>query len=427
MSRTDPTHDLVDRLRATSTAFDPTDPRAGSDLRAFDDTVADAAVVGLGEATHRTREFVQCKHRLLRRLVAEHGTRALALEAPFSETVALDDYVAGSDGDLRAALGGLDLSMYEVEAFAALAEWLRAFNDEQPPDDRVRVYGIDVQSAAGAADALRDRVADREDAPDGVLDALDAAADGVFEGADVDTDRLRAAERAAERPTELFRETEASSSVTPGSSSVASRHLWTLRRACEFARVGRTADRPTQWGYRDRCMADQVAWVRERARGPVAVWAHDNHVKRGRMTGAGYPAPTMGERLAERYGDAYYALGGQFARGTVRAYAPADGDDADVEAGGDAYAMRELPVPDPEPASVPGLFDRLGAHAAVADYRSLPAESPLRDWLAAERAHRFVAGTVDPGEDRPFARTYSALDAFDGAYFVSDATPTEPL
>ncbi|WP_336036006.1 erythromycin esterase family protein [Halobacterium yunchengense] len=419
MIRIDTAPELVDRLRAISTEFESTDPTVdGAPLPAFDDAVADAAVVGLGEATHRTREFVQCKRRLLRRLVAEHGCRALALEAPYAETVALDDYVRRGDGDLAAVLAALGLSMYAVESFAALVRWLRAFNDGRPPEDRVAVYGVDVQSAAGAAAALRDHVADTGVAPEGLCEALDAAADGVFEGADVDADCLQTAERAADRLTARFADCDAAAPA-------ARRHLWTLRRACEFARLA-AEDRPTQWGFRDECMAAQVAWISDHAGGPVAVWAHDNHVKRGRMTGPGHPARTMGDRLGERYGDAYYALGGQFSRGAVRAYAPTDGDDADVETADGAYAMTELWVPEPPGTSVPGLFDGLDAPAAVADYRSLADGSPLADWLAPERRHRFVAGVVDPDEDRPFSRQYGALDAFDGAYFVRDATPTEP-
>ncbi|MXR19949.1 erythromycin esterase family protein [Halobacterium bonnevillei] len=328
--------------------------------------------------------------------------------------------------------------MYETEEVLACVEWLRAFNDGRPPSECVDVYGVDVQSAAGAASALRDwltALRARDDSPSpaildaDLLDALDDAADGVFEGEDVDEDRLRTAERAADALAEWF---DSDDSV-PETAPLARRHLRTLRQACEFARTGREADRTEQWGLRDQFMAENVAWIREHTGADVvAVWAHNNHVKTGRLGGDGHPSLTMGEHLARRFGDGYYALGAQFARGTARAYAPVDPEtveveDEAVEFDGTTLAMTELDVPAPPADSVPALFSRLDADGALLDYRSLPDDSPLSSWLADERPHRFVAGVVHPDEDDAFARSHRSVAVFDGAFFVEAATPTTPL
>src|SRR5690606_19570240 len=59
-----------------------TEPGSGTDdLAGLRRTFAKATVVGLGEATHGTREFFQLKHRLLESLVEHHGFTVFGLEA----------------------------------------------------------------------------------------------------------------------------------------------------------------------------------------------------------------------------------------------------------------------------------------------------------------------------------------------------------
>lgn len=442
MTSQQPESDVLDSLRDHCVPLETTDPDAGAEpLGEFADALDDVDVLGLGEATHRTREFARFKHRFVRYLVTAHGLRAFALEAPVAETLALHDYVADGTGDLRDALDDVGFQIYQTEEVAALFEWLRAFNESRPPGDRAAVYGFDVQSAAGPARALRDWLGTRrgrEHGPlprdggfgdDDLLDALDEVADGVVEGENVDENRLQSAERAADALAEWF---DSDDSV-PETAPLARRHLRTLRQACEFARTGLDAGRTEQWGLRDQFMAENVAWIREHTGADfVAVWAHNNHVKTGRLGGDGYPSLTMGEHLSRRFGGGYYALGAQFARGTARAYTPVDPEtveaaDDHVESDGTTLAMTELDVPAPPVGAVPDLFSRLDAHAALLDFRSLPGDSSLRSWLADERPHRYVSGVVDPDEENAFVRPHRALDVFDGAFFVDDVTPTRPL
>jgi len=90
------------------TTFDPAperDPR-GDDATGRDDPLAplagaaaDAAVVGIGEASHGAREVDRVRDRLVRRLVVDAGVRTLALEAPPPAALAADAFVRGADGD----------------------------------------------------------------------------------------------------------------------------------------------------------------------------------------------------------------------------------------------------------------------------------------------------------------------------------------
>ncbi|MEU0400691.1 erythromycin esterase family protein [Streptomyces sp. NPDC006197] len=64
-----------------------------TDLQPLKGVLDGVRVVGLGEATHGTREFFQLKHRLLEFLVTELGFSVLAMEASASAAPAVDAYV----------------------------------------------------------------------------------------------------------------------------------------------------------------------------------------------------------------------------------------------------------------------------------------------------------------------------------------------
>ncbi|MEF8756704.1 MAG: erythromycin esterase family protein [Halobacteriales archaeon] len=432
MSRNrDVSHDeLVDHIRTHAIWSGTTDPNADvGEFAAFDSVLADVRVIGLGEATHRTREFVRLKHRFFRYLVEHHGVRLFGLEAPFSETMALHDYVVHGHGNLDAILDRIGFRIYETEEMVAFLRWLRDFNERRPPSDRIEVYGFDVQSAVGPAEALLSSFDDPSVSPppDDVIGSLSSVAKGVFEGEDVNEERLRRAEAVVSTLAGRFEsKVDVGSDDANPDPSIAKQHWRTLQRACEFARTGMEADRSEQWGLRDRYMAETVAWILDHAdANRIAVWAHDNHVKRGRLTGDGHPSKTMGEHLASRYGDGYHALGGQFGQGTVRAWVPTDGD-GEIEVDGRDLSMTEIPVPEPIEGAIPAVFSDLGDQVVLLEFRSLPDDGRLGRWLGEERSHHFVAGVVDPDDRRNFYRDYAPVQAFDGLFFVREASPTTP-
>lgn len=113
-------------------------------LQPIGDTLASAKVIGLGEATHGTREFFQQKHRILRYLVVEEGVRTFAWESSFAGSRRLNDYVQHGEGDARTALSAV-FGVWQTEAVLAMVEWLRSFTSGRPADDKVSFYGYDEQ------------------------------------------------------------------------------------------------------------------------------------------------------------------------------------------------------------------------------------------------------------------------------------------
>jgi erythromycin esterase len=415
--RTDALADHAAPLNGTAPGLDT------GNLAAF----ADATFVGLGEATHGSREFFQLKHRFVRYLVEEEGCRAFALEANFSEALALNDYVVDGDGDPRDALDAIYFWTWNVESVLALVEWLRAFNADRPREDRVRFFGVDAQYTQGPVDALREFFADVDpEFRDAIGDELAAAADdGTPPQQEDDTqNRATAADRvASEIQTRLdARGDEYAAATSEGRVALARQHRRVLEQAADYKR--QFPEDPTDTtdmtyaSIRDEAMADNAEWVREfTGTDTLPVWAHDAHVARtGLQFGDG--CPSLGQHLAERHGDDYWALGFAFARGGFQAYDTAE----DTETKLVRHALAD-PIEDTIEAT---LDDALGSPAVV-DLRAAREDDRLREWLAARPHFATGAGfdpTTDPAEE---LLTYDYTDAFDALAFVPETTRARPV
>jgi erythromycin esterase len=115
------------------------------DLRPLDRMIADAEVVGIGEATHSSHDFFALKDRIFRHLVEKEGFRTFALEAPWSTGLRLDDYVVHGKGDPRRIMREefqRDYLWWNNTDYLRLVEWMRAYNVRHPADP-VRFIGDD--------------------------------------------------------------------------------------------------------------------------------------------------------------------------------------------------------------------------------------------------------------------------------------------
>ncbi|GAA0592799.1 hypothetical protein GCM10009534_28890 [Kribbella sandramycini] len=136
---------MRDWMRATAIALPNFDGYADWEpaLHRWAPALGDVRVVGLGEATHGTREFFQLKALMVRYLVERAGFRVFALEAPGKPAPAVNAYIQGDAVDPVAALTGLASWPWRTEEVLALLEWMRSYNQSCPASERVRFIGVD--------------------------------------------------------------------------------------------------------------------------------------------------------------------------------------------------------------------------------------------------------------------------------------------
>jgi len=132
------------------------------DLDAMLADIEDRPVVMLGEASHGTHEYYTWRTAISKRLIQEKGFRFIAVEGDWPDCYKINRYVKGykdAGNSIREVLGTFDrwpTWMWANWEVAALAEWLREYNQHLPIEERVGFYGLDVYSLW---DSMREMVA----------------------------------------------------------------------------------------------------------------------------------------------------------------------------------------------------------------------------------------------------------------------------
>ena len=287
-----------------------------TDLAPLARVLKDVRIVGLGESTHGTREFFQFKHRMTEFLVKEMGFTVFALEASYPACLNINEYVLHGKGDPAEALASQKFWTWDTEEVRDLIAWMRRYNQTVPDAKKVRFLGYDLQHLDQAFEVIPAFLA--RVAPEKAAAARAAFAPllpttgnvGALQTlTDADKRTLRADLQALVGYFALNEAWLAERSSRAEFETVL-QHARTLVQLVDS--YARPSDDPAKGNMRDRYMADNIAHIVHTSPPgtKVVVWAHNAHVSRG-----AYGGDSMGARLREIYGQAYYAVGFAFNRG----------------------------------------------------------------------------------------------------------------
>ncbi|WP_239640268.1 erythromycin esterase family protein [Halorubrum coriense] len=356
-------------------------------------------------------ELAELRFRLIRLLVEEFGLRAVAFEAPFHQFCRIDEGVTTGTSDIRSILTGTDgYRPIQTAPVAELLEWLQSVNAERPAEDHVHVYGFDTTIIEDAAIGIEP-----------YLNRVGADIDGSLRE-DLDTMKT-GYESEDERQALLESARQVHSIVSPMLD--ANESAWVeaeSRRAYERVRhrlnlievqiEAHELGREDRHALRDEAMAENVKWIHDRSTGPVVIWGVNAHLGRGRhvLDEWDVDVPSMGNRLADSYGDLYYPV--VFKTGTRRVAAK----DFTTE------TVEEYPIPDPPSMSIPAVFQQVAEPVFSVSVEDLYDDLSIRDWPRTQpRRHTIWGGT--PDGDNPVRYTPPDLSEFDRAVFVRETSP----
>lgn len=369
-----------------------------SDLRHLGRMVGNAQVVGLGEATHSSHEFFTMKHRVMRYLVEEKGFRTFALEASWSSGLRLDAYLLTGKGDARQIMREEFQDTYawwNTAEYLALIEWMRTYNGAHPQDP-LRFMGDDF---AYGGPELYDRVLAyvAQEHPE-LLPRFNELYQGLRPtNAAGPYMKAYLARPLAERRDMADRSERALALLTdrpvPSGSPMQEAYAWAEQHATAIAQTARgyafDFEDPEQlkesMRFRDRLMADNVAWWHAHTGQKILLSAHDAHVAY-RTSDPRYPT-MQGAFLHDRFGKDYLSVGSTFGRGSFNATGP-DG------------ATRVHTLGFAAPGSNEHFLERVSGRDYVVDLRTAP--QAARTWLAIARPTRSI-GTAYPEPEHRIA------------------------
>ncbi|MDQ0774969.1 erythromycin esterase-like protein [Streptomyces aurantiacus] len=390
------TSSVVEAIERSAHTLRGTDPEGSlRDLDALGRMVRGAEVVGLGEATHGSRDFFRMKHRVFRYLVEEKGFRSFSLELPWSSGIRINDYVLRGKGDLKDIARDEFQGAYRIwnnQDYLDLIEWMRDYN-RQHPKDPVQFMGDDM---GYAGPELYERVNSyvARDQP-----RLRARVAELYRGLPPTTDaatyydqylQLPLAERKerAERTGKVY---ELLRKQGPGAGADRQRHLWAVQHARAIHQMAEgfafditdETQVAAMMRYRDQVMAENVAWWHRHTGDRVLLSAHNTHVSYDSFDER-YPK-TQGAFLRDALGKDYVSVGFSFYEGSFKAF------------GADDNVMRTYSVGAAKPGSNEETLDKARQEDYILDMRTAP--NSARAWLNTSHATWNIgAGWPDPTE-----------------------------
>jgi hypothetical protein len=106
---------------------------------------AQPRLVGLGEATHGSAEFVMMRSKLTFELARRAQLRLVLLENDAIAAMSLERYVNGEDVDLANAVASLGFWITDTYEFVQFMKDIRAYNTANP-QSKMHVWGVDAQN-----------------------------------------------------------------------------------------------------------------------------------------------------------------------------------------------------------------------------------------------------------------------------------------
>ncbi|MFI5177379.1 MAG: erythromycin esterase family protein [Vicinamibacterales bacterium] len=317
-----------------------------ADDDALIDELAQARVVLLGEATHGTHEFYRQRALITRRLIAERGFQAVAVEADWPDAYRINRYARGAGSDRDAVEALTDFRrfpawMWRNADVLDFVGWLRSYNETRPANAQAGFYGLDLYSLHASARAVLTYL-DKVDPPaaerarrryacfnqfgDDPQDYAYAAGYGMTPTCEREVvsqlvDLRRQAAEYARRD----------GRIAADEFFVAEQNARVVRDAEAYYRT-MVRGHVESWNLRDRHMTDTLAellaFLDQPTRGHarVVVWAHNSHLGDARATEMGERGElNVGQLVRERFGADAVLVGFTSYTGTVTAATEWDG------------------------------------------------------------------------------------------------------
>lgn len=354
-----------------------TDPGGSdADLIALKQIVGNAGIVGLGEETHGTHEFIDIKARLAEFLISNKGFTTFIMENDWGSSQLVDAYINGGTGDITVIMSQSLFGSWQTQEYRTLLEWMRAYNANPAHTTKIHFLGMDCQGLSqsdfGAVETYVQTVDPRQiahvkDLYTSIISNGALAPYGTYTQLDASTKQQH--QNQAQQVYDLLQANRQHYMDHSSSQSfaLALQNARIIVQFTTFFNSHTQAVSQTNYYQRDGFMAENVAWIHDHEAGSnpkIIVWAHDGHI----ANDISYPSQdgkNMGGELRVRYQDSYLPIGTTLYQGTFRIY--------------DYPAGLIQPISPPAPNTYNYTLGQAGLPHYLLDLRKIPS-GPVSNW-----------------------------------------------
>ena len=304
--------DIEREVKKNAYILESVDPNSSyKDLMPLKSILNDKKIIGIGEATHNTKEFFQVKHKFMKFLIEELNYKAFAMEIDFSSASYINDYIINGNESGKNALLKTELWFWKTEEMLDFIDWLKTYNIDKPINEKVRFYGFDMQNYLSAIDVSYKYLEKVEDSK-GLEINIDS------KNTDKDSDISKIIDISRDIKEKINENKDIYISKTSEVEYDYIKHC--LDNVDKFKEY----ENSNVYEYnknelRDKFMAENVKWLVSYERkyfnnDKMMLWGHNRHITEK----INYKA--MGEILNEIYKEDYYSIGIDFYKGSFLAF-----------------------------------------------------------------------------------------------------------
>lgn len=362
------------------------------------DELKSASIIGLGEATHGTKEFFDMKHRLFKYFVEHFNHKYFAFEMDYAESLIFDEYVQTGKGDIVQLMKDkMYFWTWNTVEVKNLLEWMKNYNQGKAEANRVHIFGIDCQTFKYNVPELvkRMRLIDLSigNNVDLLLKPL-LDITGEYKGG------------YGNNVVEVASLVSTNKDLIVSKSSLKEyqvlEHLANVVVQTEdYLKMYYTNSSYISGNVRDKYMADNVDWLKNQTPNPMSVWAHNLHVAN--------EGNNMGKSINQTYQEKYRTIGFSFAEGSVTA--------VNVNQKKLAYNVFDSDVKE---KYINQLFSQASSPNYIVKMADMFADESLKTYFMSKPFFQIGAGFYSPFE----LTNFTTLKAYNFTYLIHLNTST---
>ena len=406
---------------------------ASADYDALLDLVGDARFVLIGEASHGTHEFYAHRAAITRRLIAEKGFNAVAVEADWPDAYRVNRYVRGLGDDEKADDALADFKrfptwMWRNRDVVEFIDWLREYNERiRGEDRRVGFYGVDLYSLFSSIEAVitylqkvdpeaARRARERYSCFDHFGDEAQAYGYATAIGATPSCED-EVVSQLVDFRRKLSDYAQRDGHIPPDEAFFAEQNARLVANAERYYR-SMFGSRVSSWNLRDSHMADTIDALAEHLQrragsSRLVIWEHNSHLGDARATEMGRDGEhNVGQLMRERHGDATRLVGFSTFRGSVTAATDWDGP-------AERKTVRD---------GLPGSYERLFHDTGMENFYLTLRGNDAAQALIEPRLQRAIGVIYRPDTERMSHYFHASLPLqFDAMIHFDTTRALEPL
>ena len=269
------------------------------------DEFSKVKVFGFGEASHQHKEFFEVKTSFFKYLVINYNVKYFFLEESIGTAYKIDKYINGQEFDLKKIMVDFRQSIWETEEMYSLIQWIKNYNLDKDPNDRVRFYGIDTMF-----NYYIDQIITQELLEEGVYVPQNIS-DILRSLSNEDVQENRSELKVKENEIRILKEFIENCKVADEKRNILNYALLRLTQYYQFLANPSQVDR-------DKFMADNIEFIANKKikDANFFVWAHNEHIKKTKLIQTNIT--TIGNWLKQKFGDLYYSVGFGFGIGECK-------------------------------------------------------------------------------------------------------------